>query len=116
MKSLPHPRTEDLDLVDVLSACAEPTRLRLLSEISLQPGKSCGTFAVEIAKSTLSGHFKILRESGLIRQSQGPKNSRINEIRTDDLNQRFPGLLEAVLHAWSTQTPSPNRILEGPHA
>ncbi len=50
----------------------------------------------QIAKSTLSNHFRILREAGLIRTTkQGVENRNI--IRLDDINQRFPGLLKLII-------------------
>ncbi|HEY8702675.1 MAG TPA: helix-turn-helix domain-containing protein [Arthrobacter sp.] len=97
MKPLFHPRVEDLDLSTVLHACADPTRLRLLADINAEPGKTCGTFQTDLSKSTLSAHFKVLRESGLIRQELGPGNSRHNWPRTAEVQSRFPDVLSAII-------------------
>jgi DNA-binding transcriptional ArsR family regulator len=97
MKPLFHPRVEDLDLSTILHACADPTRLRLLADINAEPGKTCGTFETELSKSTLSAHFKVLRESGLIRQELGPGNSRLNWPRTAEVQSRFPDVVSAIL-------------------
>jgi DNA-binding transcriptional ArsR family regulator len=97
MKPLFHPRVDDLDLSTVLYACADPTRLRLLAEINTDPGKTCGSFETELSKSTLSAHFKVLRESGLIRQELGPGNSRLNWPRTAEVQSRFPDIISAIL-------------------
>lgn len=106
MKLLQHPRMEDVDLATVLHACADPTRLKLLLDISRNPGKTCGTFEAEVSKSTLSGHFKVLRESGLIRQDQGPGNSRLNWLRTSELDEQFPGVIPSVLSAFERENKS----------
>jgi DNA-binding transcriptional ArsR family regulator len=97
MKPLFHPRVDDLDLSTILHACADPTRLRLLADINTEPGKTCGTFETELSKSTLSAHFKVLRESGLIRQELGPGNSRLNWPRTTEVQSRFPDVISAIL-------------------
>ncbi|MHA7306925.1 ArsR/SmtB family transcription factor [Arthrobacter sp. TMN-49] len=97
MKPLLHPRADDLDLTRILHACADPTRLRLLVDINAEPGKTCGTFESELSKSTLSAHFKVLRESGLIRQELGPGNSRLNWPRTGEIQARFPDVISAIL-------------------
>ena len=55
-------------------------------------------FRSSVAKSTLSHHFKILREAGVIVcQKQGTQH--LNSLRIEDLSDRFPGLLEAVLQS-----------------
>ena len=58
----------------------------------------CGTFELGLSKATLSHHFKVLRESGVVRtRPEGRK--RLLSLRSDDLEARFPGLLDAVLSA-----------------
>ncbi|WP_426988564.1 ArsR/SmtB family transcription factor [Pseudarthrobacter sp. Y6] len=99
MKLLQHPRVEDFDLAALMHACSDPTRLKLLLDLSHNPGKTCGTFDADVSKSTLSGHFKVLREAGLIRQEHGPGNSRLNWLRINDVETRFPGVIPTVLNA-----------------
>jgi DNA-binding transcriptional ArsR family regulator len=73
-------------------------RLRRLAD--LEPGGelACTTLALPVSKSTQSGHFKVLREAGVIRQ-RDEKTWRMNRLRRDDLDVRFPGLLDlAVRH------------------
>jgi len=55
-------------------------------------------FHVPVAKSTCTHHFKILREAGIIRQ-RAEGTSRLNTLRRDDLDARFPGVLDAILRA-----------------
>jgi DNA-binding transcriptional ArsR family regulator len=102
MSYLPHPRVEDVELPAVLRAMSDSTRLALLAEITRRPGKPCGTFETEMAKSTLSAHFKTLRSAGLIHQSVGPGNSRLNWPRTEELDTRFPRLVATVLEAYAS--------------
>jgi DNA-binding transcriptional ArsR family regulator len=49
-----------------------------------------------VTKSTCTHHFKVLREAGIIRQRQ-EGTSRLNTLRRDDLEARFPGLLPTIL-------------------
>ncbi|MGH7285308.1 MAG: ArsR family transcriptional regulator [Polyangiaceae bacterium] len=51
-----------------------------------------------IPKSTLSQHFKILREAGLIR-SERKGVEMLNTPRCKEIDARFPGLLLAILDA-----------------
>jgi len=57
-----------------------------------------GSIDVPVTKSTCTHHFRVLREAGVIRQRpQGA--SRLNTLRRDDLDARFPGLLETILRS-----------------
>jgi DNA-binding transcriptional ArsR family regulator len=57
---------------------------------------ACGTFCEQAPKSTMSHHFKVLRAAGIIQQ-RNEGTSCYNSIRMDDLNARFPGLMDAIL-------------------
>jgi DNA-binding transcriptional ArsR family regulator len=59
---------------------------------------SCGSLQLPVTKSTCTHHFRVLREAGVIHQRQ-EGTSRLNSLRRDDLESRFPGLLETVLRA-----------------
>ena len=94
-----HPAKEDLTLDGVLGALADPMRLRIMrSLMSVEGCMSCSEAAPcpNMAKSTLSHHFRILREAGLIRTSKIGVENR-NVVRAEEINQRFPGLLELIL-------------------
>ncbi|MFE7797144.1 ArsR/SmtB family transcription factor [Nocardia sp. NPDC057440] len=99
LRQLPQPSTADLDLVRVLSALADPVRLELVRALAgvCEP-LSCGVdkFDVEITAATLSHHWKVLRDSGVTTTFASGRN-RLVELRRDDLAERFPGLLDAVL-------------------
>ena len=94
---IPHPARAELDLAAVLHALSDPMRLRIVAGLAGgEQGRSCGSFALPVTKSTCTHHFKVLREAGVIRQRQ-EGTSRLNTLRRDDLDARFPGLLDAVL-------------------
>jgi DNA-binding transcriptional ArsR family regulator len=97
--SLHHPNTEELELPTVLHALSDPQRLRIVRKLSANPEpRQCGAFDVNVSKSTCTHHFRVLREAGVIEQQQ-QGTARLNSLRRDDLDARFPGLLEAVLQA-----------------
>jgi DNA-binding transcriptional ArsR family regulator len=95
-----HPAKEDITLGGVLGALSDPMRLKILNKLLDRRGGhlSCSGAApcAEMAKSTLSHHFRVLREAGLIRTTkQGVQH--LNSVRWDDVNERFPGLLKAIM-------------------
>lgn len=94
-----HPARDDITLAGVLAALSDPMRLRIVKAL-LQEGEcmSCTAAAPcpEIPKSTLSNHFRILREAGLIQTTKKGVENR-NVVRESDINARFPGLLKAIL-------------------
>lgn len=68
---------------------------------------ACGTFDLSISKTTCSHHFAILRDSGLLEQrDEGPR--RLNRLRREEFERRFPGLLGLVLQeGTSPDAPEP---------
>jgi len=95
-----HPAKEDITLAGVLGALSDPMRLRILKKLlERRDGSlSCSGAAPcpEMAKSTLSHHFRVLRDAGLIRTTKrGVEN--LNCVRWDEVDERFPGLLKAIM-------------------
>ena len=96
---LAHPAREAIRLETVLHALADPMRLRVVRELSACDGElPCGTFELPVTKSTTTHHFRVLRESGVIRQVYRG-TAKMNGLRRDDLDDLFPGLLDSVLTA-----------------
>jgi DNA-binding transcriptional ArsR family regulator len=96
---LPHPGQHELDLAAVLHALSDPMRLRIVAELAAAGGeRACNSFNLPIVKSTCTHHFKVLREAGLIRQ-RVVGTSRVSSLRREDVDERFPGLLDSVLGA-----------------
>jgi DNA-binding transcriptional ArsR family regulator len=98
---LPEPAVEDLRLDVIMAALADPLRLTIIRKLLLESeayDHTCGWFGFDRPKSSLTHHFKALRGAGLIRQRQYGLERR-SRVRTEDLDARFPGLLDLV-RAW----------------
>jgi DNA-binding transcriptional ArsR family regulator len=95
--ALEHPAREELELAAVLHALSDPQRLRIVRTLAADPEpRPCGSFGLDVSKSTATHHFRVLREAGIIDQ-RTDGTSKFNSLRRDDLEARFPGLLDAVL-------------------
>ena len=93
------PARDDIALAAVLHALSDPVRLRIVAVLAASGDEpACGAFRLPVTKSTCTHHFKVLREAGVIRQRQ-QGTARLNTLRRDDLDARFPGLLDSVLRA-----------------
>jgi DNA-binding transcriptional ArsR family regulator len=105
--ALYHPAPEDLELPAVLHALSDPQRLRIVQCLAAEhpTPRRCGTFGLSISKSTLTHHFRVLREAGVIEQRE-EGTARLNSLRHDDLESRFPGLLDAVLESAPAAEPA----------
>ena len=100
VRQLPQPSTGDLDLIRVLSAIADPIRLELIRSLAgVREPLSCAIdkFDVEITAATASHHWKVLRDAGVTTTYVSGRN-RLVELRRDDLEERFPGLLDAIIN------------------
>jgi len=105
MKMLYHPSTEQIKLAAVLYALSDSTRLDIVKNLAKSSEECCCRgFDTLVAKSTMSHHFRVLRESGLI-QVRLEGTHRFVSLRRDELDARFPGFLAAVLAAADTTEP-----------
>ncbi len=98
-RELPHPDLADVDLSTVLFALSDPARLDLVRELDAQGPLTvaqCQATGPDVPKSTFSHHLKTLREAGLIRNDPAGRQRTIT-LRRAEVDQRFPGLLDAVL-------------------
>ena len=99
MKTPFHPDRKDIQLSSVLYALSDPIRLFMVSEIRKNGEHTCSSFDVPIVKSTLSHHGRTLREAGIV-YSRNHGTQRILSLRDEDLNDRFPGLLDIILQSY----------------
>lgn len=101
---LKHPQLDTVPVTAVLHALSDETRLSIVHTLRAEPGgRACGTFPVDVAPSTLSHHFKVLREAGLIHQ-EDRGTQRWTVLRASELDDRFPGFLDAVITATEVVT------------
>ena len=98
MRSLHHPHVEEIALPDVLHALSDPVRLQIVRELADHSEQACSAVEASVSKSTLSHHFKVLREAGITRTRVNGTH-RLVSLRRDELEERFPGLLGSVLEA-----------------
>jgi DNA-binding transcriptional ArsR family regulator len=105
MREPHHPPRAELELEAVLHALSDPARLAIVEHLAGEDECSCGAFDVSVSKATLSHHFRVLRECGLVRTRPDGRR-RLLSLRRDDLNARFPGLLEAVLASTNGKPPA----------
>ena len=107
MTLLLHPAAEDITLEGILHALADPVRVRIFAEISRADGARTCTACLDacdrpVPKSTLSQHFKVLREAGLIR-SERRGVEVLNTSRHAELRERFGKVIGAILDAHAAQ-------------
>ena len=97
-----------LSLPEVLYALSDPLRLRIVRQLADEGDTSCGTFDIRMPKSSLSHHFKVLRDAGVVlTRSEGVR--RINTLNREALDAAFPGLLDAILAAPAVKKPRARR-------
>jgi len=107
MRPLFHPSADEITVEGILHALSDPVRAAIFSNIAGSPcTQNCSNFlsvgGKPIPKSTLSQHFKALREAGLIRsERQGVELQ--NAARCAELDERFPGLVKAIIDAHKKQ-------------
>ncbi len=91
------PAADEIELVAVLEAVADPVRLEILAALA-DGERACGSFPLPVNTSTRSHHLKVLREAGLTK-TRVVGTQRLVSLRRDELDERFPGLLDAVVAA-----------------
>lgn len=106
-RTLPEPSVDSFDLTVILSALADPGRRALMTALYRGPDLlDCAVVAAEaglgLSNPTISHHYRVLREAGLIRQVYRG-TAKMSVVRREDLDALFPGLLDAVLTADAAQ-------------
>jgi len=107
MRKLHHPRLEEITVEGILYALADPVRVHIFTRLAASEcAKNCSTFLniqdAPLAKSTLSQHFRILREAGLVR-SERRGVELINSTRCAELAERFGPMVQSIISAYERQ-------------
>jgi DNA-binding transcriptional ArsR family regulator len=110
MRPLIHPAIDDVSVEGILHALSDPVRAAIYMGLAGSSAPcACSNFLNisdrTIPKSTLSMHFKVLREAGLIRSERQGVEMK-NASRCEELNERFPGLILAIINAHGVQQAS----------
>ncbi|MEO8362562.1 MAG: helix-turn-helix domain-containing protein [Vicinamibacteria bacterium] len=109
MRPLLHPSIDDITVEGILHALSDPVRVAIYADIVGKGSQTCSNFLLvreqAIPKSTLSQHFKALREAGLIRSEKRGVELH-NVSRCPELEKRFPGLVQAIVKAHGAQMAS----------
>jgi DNA-binding transcriptional ArsR family regulator len=97
---LEHPDADEITLTGVLFALSDPARLEIVREVAGGPldMAECGATNPALPKSTKSHLMKVLREAGVVRNQPNGRNRTIS-LRREELDERFPGLLDSVLRS-----------------
>ncbi|MCP9620749.1 helix-turn-helix transcriptional regulator [Nocardia otitidiscaviarum] len=101
MREPQHPSASDIELTAVLAALSDPIRVGLVRVLADDIERGWGELRAPVAKSTLSHHLRVLRDAGITRTRQEGTRCFV-VLRRDDLDQRFPGLLDSILDAATT--------------
>jgi len=96
-RSIHHPSADDIDLATVLRTLGDPARLTIVRTLSRLGEQNCAALQAELEMpvSTCSYHLRLLREAGVTR-TRARGTERFMSLRRDDLDRRFPGLLDAL--------------------
>jgi DNA-binding transcriptional ArsR family regulator len=92
-----HPATDALDLATIMRTLGDPVRLEIVRQLADGKEYLCGELStqLQIPTSTGSYHLKLLREAGLTR-TRANGTQRLISLRSEDLEQRFPGLINVL--------------------
>lgn len=96
MRPFKHPAPDDFILERVLYALSDPVRLEIVQRLAQVPEASCGELDGGRPKSSMSHHFRVLRDSGLVCTYRSG-TTHMNSLRLAEMESRFPGLLKAIL-------------------
>jgi DNA-binding transcriptional ArsR family regulator len=103
-----HPSVEDITVETIFHALSDPVRVEIFAQIvHSECPQGCSDFLCvsnkDIPKSTLSQHFKVLREAGLIHSERHGVEMH-NTSRQAEIDKRFPGLITAFAKAHRVQS------------
>jgi len=100
MRTIAHPAIGTVTLCQVMYALSDPVRLQVVRQLAREGEATCSALDCGRPKSSMSHHFRVLRDAGLVNtRTDGP--AHMNNLRREELDRQFPGLLAAVLQAGS---------------
>ena len=102
MRQLKHPKIEEVELIDVMYALSDPTRVQIVLTLARKGrAMTCGELVIDRPKSSMSHHFKILRGAGLVKTViKGTEH--INSLRLAELEERFPAVMSSILKSFDS--------------
>jgi DNA-binding transcriptional ArsR family regulator len=97
-EKIPHPAASALDLATIMRTVGDPVRLEIVRLLGDDRPRVCNELstALGIPPSTGSYHLRLLREAGVTR-TRAEGTVRLISLRRDDLDERFPGLVDVLL-------------------
>ena len=98
MKTIVQPAATEISLPGVMGALSDPVRVTIVRALAAEGEKLCGSLDLGVSKATRSHHLRVLREAG-ITHTRVDGTRRYTSLRRDALDDRFPGLLDALLAA-----------------
>lgn len=96
MRSFTHPDLADVSIEHLLHALSDPVRLDIVRQLARDGEASCAALDGGRPKSSMSHHFRVLRSAGLV-HTRIAGVQHMNTLRREEVDKRFPGLLDAVL-------------------
>ncbi len=109
------PSRDEIQLQSVLWALADPVRLTAVRSLAVGGESASGTLLSGLSKPAQADHRRILSESGVIWQRPSGSDVLLS-LRGDDLDARFPGLLDAIVNNVGAAVPagSNGRVADQP--
>ncbi len=106
MKNLSHPAKEDISVFAILYALSEPLRFGIIEQLANGEELTCGGFKLSCSKgkSTMTHHFKVLRDAGLI-YTRVDGREHYTSLRRKDIEERFPHLIDTLIAAFKSTSP-----------
>jgi len=97
VETLAHPDRAGLRIEAVIAALDHPVRLRVVRTLAAARTElTCQQILPDMTKSSASHHWRVLRENGVVTQRREGRYL-YQSLRRDDLDARFPGVLDAIV-------------------
>ena len=96
MRNYAHPDLADVSIEHLLHALSDPVRLDIVRQLARDGEASCAALDGGRPTASMSHHFRVLRSAGLV-HTRIAGVQHMNTLRREEVDKRFPGLLDAVL-------------------